>query len=169
MTSGNYSQSHTIQNSSTMCNKYLSLVAFYNVLSILVSWFRNQSSMNSFFLCIGFDLQPMRFCFPQAPSTGKDDKILAESSPDQDMTTSSQHYFGSIEDGFSINIIEVLILAPLRYPEVEKRHNMKEKRNKCETPVHLSLFVFQCFLIFICLFPIRIWKKNMDYLYGHRV
>ncbi|KAK6145163.1 hypothetical protein DH2020_021983 [Rehmannia glutinosa] len=42
----------------------------------------------------------------EAPQIEKGDKITAELSPDQDMTTSSQHYFGSTEDDFSISIIE---------------------------------------------------------------
>ncbi|XP_011089598.1 methyltransferase-like protein 22 isoform X4 [Sesamum indicum] len=42
----------------------------------------------------------------EEPSIGKDDKFSSETSQDQDMITSSQHYFGSIEDGFSISIIE---------------------------------------------------------------
>ncbi|KAI3461790.1 hypothetical protein Pfo_018453 [Paulownia fortunei] len=50
--------------------------------------------------------QPEREEDNEAASIKKGDKISAESSPDQDMTTSSQHYFGSIEDGFSISIIE---------------------------------------------------------------
>ncbi|KAK4440951.1 Methyltransferase-like protein 23 [Sesamum alatum] len=42
----------------------------------------------------------------EAPSIGKDVKFSSETSQDQDMITSSQQYFGSIEDGFSISIIE---------------------------------------------------------------
>ncbi|PIM99678.1 putative N2,N2-dimethylguanosine tRNA methyltransferase [Handroanthus impetiginosus] len=39
-------------------------------------------------------------------SIEKGDKISAESSSNQDMTTTSRHYFGSIEGGVSIGIIE---------------------------------------------------------------
>ncbi|KAL0369895.1 UNVERIFIED_CONTAM: Methyltransferase-like protein 23 [Sesamum angustifolium] len=42
----------------------------------------------------------------EAPSIGEDDKFSSETSQDQDMITSSHHYFGSIQDGFSIRIIE---------------------------------------------------------------
>ncbi|KAL8525940.1 hypothetical protein ACS0TY_015240 [Phlomoides rotata] len=42
----------------------------------------------------------------EAPFIEKDDKNSPEPSPNQDMTTCSQHYFGSTEDGFSISIIE---------------------------------------------------------------
>ncbi|KAL0390301.1 UNVERIFIED_CONTAM: Methyltransferase-like protein 23 [Sesamum calycinum] len=43
----------------------------------------------------------------EAPSIGEDDKFSSETSQDQDMITSSYHYFGSIQDGFSIRIIEL--------------------------------------------------------------
>ncbi|KAK4408725.1 Methyltransferase-like protein 23 [Sesamum angolense] len=42
----------------------------------------------------------------KAPSIGEDDKFSSETSQGQDMITSSHHYFGSIQDGFSIRIIE---------------------------------------------------------------
>ncbi|KAL6555539.1 hypothetical protein OROHE_007211 [Orobanche hederae] len=43
----------------------------------------------------------------EAPQVEKDDKNSCEALSDQSiMTTSSQHYFGSTEDGFSISIIE---------------------------------------------------------------
>lgn len=48
-----------------------------------------------------------RLFFPQAPSIEKDDKNPPESSPNQEMTTCSQHYFSSTADGFSISIMEV--------------------------------------------------------------
>ncbi|KAG8371659.1 hypothetical protein BUALT_Bualt13G0111200 [Buddleja alternifolia] len=58
----------------------------------------------------------------EVASLVKDDNISAESSPDQEMTTSSRHYFGNIEDGFSISIVE----------------NMKEE---------YGLFVWPCSII----------------------
>lgn len=92
--------------------------------------------------------------FLQSPGIEKDDEIedSVESSPNRDMTTYSQHYFGSIKDGFSISIIEVLIPC-----------SNKRKWWVC--------FVFWDFLIFIlpCCFPIRTWKKSTDYLCGLQV
>lgn len=58
--------------------------------------------------------------FPQAFQIENDGKVFAESSPDKDMSTSSQHSFGSTEDGFSIRIIEVLIHAPIIYQKLRK-------------------------------------------------
>lgn len=48
----------------------------------------------------------MLFNFLQAPFVEKDDEDSGQSSPNRDMTTYSQHYFGSIGDGFSISIVE---------------------------------------------------------------
>ncbi|GFP98712.1 methyltransferase-like protein 23 [Phtheirospermum japonicum] len=42
----------------------------------------------------------------EAPLVEKGDKISDESSSVQEMTTGCRHYFGSIENGFSISIIE---------------------------------------------------------------
>ncbi|KAG6415726.1 hypothetical protein SASPL_123141 [Salvia splendens] len=42
----------------------------------------------------------------KSPGIEKDDEASVEASPNRDMTTYSQHYFGSIKDGFSISIIE---------------------------------------------------------------
>ncbi|KAH6814441.1 putative methyltransferase family protein [Perilla frutescens var. frutescens] len=42
----------------------------------------------------------------KAPTIEKDDKDSVESSPNRYMAACSQHYFGSVGDGFSISIIE---------------------------------------------------------------
>ncbi|XP_051131852.1 uncharacterized protein LOC127251937 isoform X2 [Andrographis paniculata] len=67
----------------------------------------------------------------EALSSEEDGQDFAESSPDLDMITSSEHYFGSNEDGFSISIIE----------------NMKEE---------YGLFVWPCSIIL----AEYVWQKK---------
>ncbi|KAG6418223.1 hypothetical protein SASPL_120424 [Salvia splendens] len=63
--------------------------------------------MKCLFIYVKLNLHSWLF-FLQSPGIEKDDEIedSVESSPNRDMTTYSQHYFGSIKDGFSISIIE---------------------------------------------------------------
>ncbi|XP_042067685.1 methyltransferase-like protein 23 isoform X2 [Salvia splendens] len=65
---------------------------------------RSQSNGHSFCLEPEFKQEEGN----KSPGIEKDDEIedSVESSPNRDMTTYSQHYFGSIKDGFSISIIE---------------------------------------------------------------
>lgn len=91
-----------------LCRGYIDLLHFvmYQLYSCNV---RTQRLVELFFVCVGLDLQCFLFCLSQAPSIEKDDEYTVGSSPNRRMTTYSQHYFGSIEDSFSIRIIEVLI------------------------------------------------------------
>ncbi|KAL1559012.1 putative methyltransferase-like protein 23 [Salvia divinorum] len=63
---------------------------------------RTQSNGRSFCLELQFKQEEEN----KSPSIEKDDEDSVESSPNRDMTTYSQHCFGSIKDGFSISIIE---------------------------------------------------------------
>ncbi|XP_057780880.1 uncharacterized protein LOC130999409 isoform X2 [Salvia miltiorrhiza] len=63
---------------------------------------RTQSNGRSFEL----ELQLEQEVENKPPTVEKDAEDSIESSPNREMTTYSQHYFGSIRDGFSISIIE---------------------------------------------------------------
>ncbi|XP_057780879.1 uncharacterized protein LOC130999367 isoform X2 [Salvia miltiorrhiza] len=64
---------------------------------------RTQSNGRSFEL----ELQLEQEVENKPPTVEKDAEDSIESSPNREMTTYSQHYFGSIRDGFSISIIEL--------------------------------------------------------------